>query len=103
MQSLLHSEITAKFELNEIISTETNLVKEDTVSGIFALPDGKVLVDGTVYNETRIDDIFSWFDIYIQTGSDFLEVRSEDIQVRPAIDTRIRIVGKGLHVHPDFR
>jgi hypothetical protein len=79
-----------------------NLPTDDTASGIFALADGQVAIDGTVHNETKIDDNVSLFDVYIQNGADFFTVSTEDVQLRPEIGTRIRIVGKGLHVYPTF-
>lgn len=99
---LLHENITAEYELNEIISVDANLPQDDTVSGIYPMPDGRVAIDGTVHNETVIDERFSVFDVYIQKGADFLSFCSEELNQHPSLDTRIRIVGKGLHVYPTF-
>jgi len=102
LQTLLHSEASAEYDLNAIVSVEFNLPKDDSASGI--LPNGKnlVLVDGTVHNETVIDECFSLFEIYIRNGADFVAVSSEKLGVKPRLDTRIRIIGSGLHVYPTF-
>ncbi len=102
LQELLNTETTAEYELNEVITVTINLPKDETVSGIYALADGQVAIDGTVDNETQIDEIVSLFDVDIGNGSDKLTVSTEDIQFRPEIGTRIRIIGKGLHIYPIF-
>lgn len=102
LQSLLNTDISAEYELNEIIAVEVNLPRDNSVSGIYALPDGQVAVDGTVHNETKIDENLSLFDISIEIGADFFAVSTEDIQQRPKVGTRIRIIGKGLRVYPTF-
>lgn len=101
--TLLQTETTAEYELNEIISAEMDLPKNDRVSGIFPGQNGQLIVDGTVHYEMVIDQNVSWFDIYIQNGADFLNVSSEDLGEKPKLDTRIRITGKGLHVYPTFK
>ena len=102
LQALLNTDTTAEYELDEIISVTVNLPKEDIVSGIYALADGQVAIDGSVHNEIRIDDTASLFDVYIQNGADFLTVSTEDLKERPEIGTRIRIIGKGLCIYPTF-
>ena len=102
LQLLLNSNTSAEYELNEITAVAVNLPRDDSASGIYALPDGQVAIDGTVYNETMIDDTVSLFDIYIQNGADFFADATEDIQQRPEMGTRTRIVGTGLHVCPTF-
>lgn len=102
LQSLLHLDVTAEYELNEILSVDTNLAKDDSSSGIYQLPDGQVVFDGTVHNESKLDETVSLFDVYLQNGADFLVFSSEDLQQRPEVGTRIRIVGKGFLVFPTF-
>lgn len=102
LQSLVNTDASAEYELNEIVSVDVNLPRDDSASGIYALPDGKVAVDGTVHNEVKIDEEVSLFDVAIQNGADFLAVSTEVIRRRPKVGTRIRIVGKGLHVYPTF-
>jgi hypothetical protein len=102
LKSLVHTNATAEYELNEIISVDSGLEKNDTVSGIFPLPNDQIAIDGSIHNETKIDDHFSLLDIYIQNGADFLAVTSEDLGHKPPVGSRIRIVGKGLHVYPTF-
>jgi hypothetical protein len=102
LRSLLHADTTAEYDLNEIISVETNLAKDDSASGIYPMTGNQVAVDGTVHNEIKIDDSVSVFDIYIQNGADFLAVTSEDLQQCLEVGTRIRIVGKGLYIYPTF-
>lgn len=100
LQSLLHTEAAAEYTLNEIISVEANLPRDDSVSGIYALPDDQIAVDGTVHNELKLDETLSLFDIYMQNGADYLEVSTEDIQVHLEVGKRVRIVCKGVHVYP---
>ena len=102
LRQLLHTDTTAEYELNEIISVDSGLEKDDAVSGIFPLANGEIAIDGSIHNETEIDSRFSLLDIYIQNGADFLAVTSEDLGQKPQVGTRIRIVGKGLHVYPTF-
>jgi hypothetical protein len=102
LESILHTEVTAEYELNEIIAAETGLERDDSVSGIFALGDGQLAIDGSIHNETKIDDRLSVLDIYIQNGADFLAITSEDLGRTPAVGSRIRLRGKGLRVYPTF-
>ncbi len=102
LQSILHKDVTAEYELNEIISAEHGLAKDDTLSGMFPLADGQIAVDGSVHNETKLDEHLSLLDIYIQNGADFLAITSDELGHKPAVGSRIRIVGKGLHVYPTF-
>jgi hypothetical protein len=102
LESLLYSHVTAEYELSEVLSVEVNLPKNDRVSGIFALPDAQIAFDGTVHNETEVDENSSLFDLYIQNGPDFFSIDSSHLQEKPSIGTRIRIIGKGLHVYPTF-
>ena len=102
LQSILHRGVTAEYQLAEIISTEHGLAKNDTLSGIFPLDDGQIAVDGSIHNEIQIDDGLTLFDIYIQNGADFLAVTSDEVGQKLAVNSRIRIVGKGLHVYPTF-
>ena len=102
LQALLNTDTTSEYELDEIISVTFNLQKDDTVSGIYALTDGQIAIDGSVHNEIRIDDMVSLFDVYIQNGADFLTVSTDDLKERPKIGTRIRIIGKGLRIYPTF-
>lgn len=99
---LLHIEATAEFELIDIVSADVNLEKDDRLSGIFSLANDCVAIDGTIHNETVLDNKVSVFDVYIHNGADFFSITSEDLPAKPGIDTRIRIVGRGLHVYPTF-
>lgn len=99
---LLHADITAEYELGEIISVEIGLSKDDRLSGIFPSDDDHVVVDGTVHNITVVDESFSLVDVYIQNNADFLCVSSKDLPVIPEIASRIRIAGKKLLVYPTF-
>jgi hypothetical protein len=102
LQLLLHRDTSAEYELNEITDVAVNLPRDDSASGIYALPNGLIAIDGTVHNETQIDDTASLFDISIQNGADFFAVSTDDIPQRPEVGTRIRITGKGLRVYPVF-
>ena len=103
LMGLIGKGITAEYSLNEIMSVELDLPKEDQFSGIFsAATENHVVVDGTVHNETVIDEDVSLFDIYIQNGADFLCVSSDELLAKPKLNTRIRITGNGLHVYPTF-
>ena len=102
LESLLRTNVTAEYELDEIISAETGLQKNDSVSGIFPLANGQIVIDGSVHNETMVDDKSSWLDVYIQNGADFFAVASENLRHKPAVGSRIRIVGTGLRVYPTF-
>lgn len=101
-QSLLHSDAIAEYELDEITSVESGLDKDDALSGFFSLTDNQIAVDGSVHSETKIDELVSVLDIYIQNGADFLAVSSEQLGQKPPVGSRIRIVGKGLHVYSTF-
>jgi hypothetical protein len=68
IKSLLHTNADAEYELNEIISAETGLEKNDSLSGIFPLANGQIAIDGSIHNEIKIDDQSSVLDIYIQNG-----------------------------------
>lgn len=102
LQHLLHTDATAEYELDEFISIDSGLEKDDTVSGIFPLANGQIVIDGSIHNETEIDGQLSLLDIYIQNGADFLAVTSENLGQKPQVGTRIRVVGRGLHVYPTF-
>lgn len=102
VKSLLHTCADAEYELNEIISAETGLEKNDSVSGIFPLADGQIAIDGSIHNETKIDDQSSVLDIYIQNGADFYAITTEDLGHKPPVGSRIRIIGKGLNIYPTF-
>lgn len=102
LKTLLHSNTAAEYELNEIFFADIGLAKDDSVSGIFPLTNGQFAIDGTVHSETKIDDRFSMLDIYIQNGADFLAITNEDLGHTPPVGSRIRIIGKGLHVYPTF-
>lgn len=102
LQPLLHTDATAEYELNELITVDCGLEKADSQSGIFPLADGQIAVDGSIHNETKIDEQNSVLDIYIQNGADFIAVTSEDLGHNPPVGSRIRIVGKGLQVYPIF-
>ncbi len=102
LKSLLYTCVTAEYELNEIISADTGLEKNDSVSGFFPLVNGQIAIDGSIHNETRIDDRCSLLDIYIQNGADFFIIKDDDIGHKPTVGSRIRIIGKGLFVYPTF-
>jgi hypothetical protein len=102
LQQLLNTDATAEYELNEIISVDANLPADDSLSGIFPSSDQRIVIDGTVHNETKIDEHVSVMDICILNGSDFFAVTTEELGLHPTIGTRIRIVGQGLHVYPTF-
>ena len=102
LKSILNTEARAEYELNEPISANCGLAKDDTLSGIFPSADGRIAIDGSIHNEIKIDDEFSLLDVYIQNGADFLAVTSDDLGHKPPVGSRIRIVGKGLHVYPSF-
>jgi len=102
LRSLLHVLVTAEYELKEIISADTNLPQDDSISGIYPLADDQVVVDGSIHNVIDIDEHFSYIDIYLQNSVDFLAISSEHLGQIPSVGTRIRILGKGLHVYPTF-
>lgn len=102
LQPLINTDVTAEYELNEIISIDAGLDKDDSMSGIYPLPGNQIAVDGSIHFETKIDEAVSLLDIYIQNGADFLTVSTEELGQKPPIGTRIRITGKGLHVYPTF-
>jgi hypothetical protein len=102
VRSLLHTNADAEYELEEIISAETGLEKNESLSGFFPLADGQIAIDGSIHNEIKIDDQSSVLDIYIQNGADFLAITSEDLGHNPPVGSRMRIVAKGLHVYPIF-
>lgn len=102
LKQLLGDEITAEFDLNEIISVDANLPKDDAQSGIFEWPNSQIVIDGTVHNEVEIDETGSVVDISIQNGADFIAFSSQELKQRPVVGTRIRIVGTGLGVYPTF-
>ena len=102
LQSLLHSDAIAEYKLDEITSVESGLDKDDALSGFFPLTDNQIAVDGSIHSKTKIDELVSVLDIYIQNGADFLAVSSEQLGQKPPVGSRIRIVGKGLHVYPTF-
>jgi len=102
LQALLHSDAIAEYELDEITSVESGLDKDDALSGFFPLTNNQIVVDGSIHSETKIDELVSVLDIYIQNGADFLAVSSEQLGQKPPVGSRIRIVGKGLHVYPTF-
>lgn len=103
LMGLLGKEITAEYSLNEIRTVEMNLPQGDQLSGIFPTAiENQIVVDGTVYNEIVIDEDVSLFDIYLQNGTDFLNVSSDELPAKPKLNTRIRITGNGLHVYPTF-
>ena len=102
LQAILETDTAAEYELDEIISATLNLPRNDAASGIYALANGQVAIDGLIHNEIRIDDTVSLFDLYIQNGADFMTVSTDDLKQRPEQGTRIRIIGKGLRVYPTF-
>jgi len=102
LRSIRHASVTAEYELNEIISVETDLAKDDSISGFFSLTDNQIAVDGSVHNEIKVDDLVSVFDIYIQNGADFLSLTTEQLGCNPRVGSRIRIVGAELLVYPTF-
>lgn len=102
LQTLINTDVTAEYELNEILFVDAGLDKDDSLSGIYPLPGNQIAVDGSIHNETKIDDTYSLLDIYVQNGADFLTVTTEQLGQNPPIGTRIRITGRGLHVYPTF-
>lgn len=100
--TLIHLEITAEYELNEVIAINTELAGDDSLSGIYPLEEKQIAVDGTIHNECEIDDSVSLLDIYIQNGADFLAISTDELGIKPEVGTRIRIIGKGLRVYPNF-
>jgi hypothetical protein len=96
------TDVLVEYELEEVISADIDLPVDDRASGIFPDRGNQFIIDGTVHNETIIDDAVSVIDVYIQNGADFLAVTSDDLTVKPRTGTRIRITGKGLHVYPTF-
>ena len=97
---LLHTDITAEYELNEITHVKSDLPRSDQDSGIFSLDGGAIFVDGTVHNELVIDNVFSMFDIHLQNEDDFLCLTSDDLSKKPQLGSRIQITGKGLIIYP---
>ena len=102
LDELRNVDATAEYELNEIVATEVNLPKANELSGIYPKADDLTVVDGLVHSEIVIDDVVSVFDVYIQNGPDFISISTEDLSERPKMDTRIRIIGRGLHAYPTF-
>ena len=91
LQSLGNGEFTAEINVTEVLSVECNLSKCDEESGIFADEVG-IILDGTVSQVIAIDDHFSFFDVYIQKGPEFLTLTTDDLRgVLPILDSRIRV------------
>src|SRR6218665_3421439 len=80
--TLLGEETSAEYGLTEIHSVEIDLPKDDATSGVFPLNDGRVVIDGTVHNETIIDEHVSLFDVYLRNKADFFNVSSEDLSTK---------------------
>ncbi len=99
---LIGTDVLVEYELEEITSADIDLPVDDRASGIFPEHGDQFIIDGTVHNETIIDELVSLIDVYIQNGADFLAVTSEDLPAKPRTGTRIRVTGKGLHVYPTF-
>jgi hypothetical protein len=100
--TLVGIDVLVEYELGKVISADIDLPVDDRSSGIFPDQGNQVVVDGTVHNETVIDDAASVIDVYIQNSADFLAVTSDDLAAKPKTGTRIRIIGKDLHVYPTF-
>ena len=102
IKALLHGNITCEYEIDEIISAECGLEKNDSVSGIFPLQSGEIAIDGSVHNLIHIDEQSFMIDIYIQNGADFLAITTDELGEKPPVGSRIRLTVQGLNVFPTY-
>lgn len=100
VSSLVGASVTAEYELTRIDSAELDLPSQDGASGIFQETPDTILIDGTVHLLTRVDDLVTLIDSYIQNGADFLAISRDDVEHIPTTGSRIRIRGRGRVVYP---
>ena len=91
----------AEFELDEVLDIQVGLERNDSISGIYPLPDGEIQIDGTEYQIIELAADMEIFDVYIRAGPEFIAFDSDQLQnAKPMINTRIQIRGRGLRVFP---
>lgn len=103
LQELVGHSIHAEYELEDVLSLECDLPRNDEHSGIFPLPDGQIEIDGTVHNILQIDSDSAVVDVYIRNGPEYITFDTNELHnVLPVIDRRICIRGRKLTVYPTW-
>lgn len=99
----LLDDFAAEIDFQSLIRCETELVKENSSSGIFSTDDPNVVIaDGTVLQIVPLEDGETLIDVYIQKGPEFVTVSSEELGATPEVGSRVRLWLRGLRLFPSF-